>query len=427
MKVLINPPVEKWSELVTRPVFDLAGLEESVKNIFGLVRAEGDQALVQLTQKFDGQTLNDIEVKKSEIEEASGKLSQELKSSILLAAENIQLFHKAQLRENLKIETMPGVTCERMHRPIQNIGLYIPGGSAPLFSTVLMLAIPAQVAGCKNIFLCSPPSVNGHIHPAILFAAHATGVNRIFNLGGAQAIAAMTYGTETISKADKIFGPGNQYVTMAKMIAQQSGVAIDLPAGPSEVLVIADENARPDFIAADLLSQAEHGEDSQVVLCTTSERLSAEVIEEIDRQLQDLPRIGKATESLKHSSILIFPDIETCIKFSNAYAPEHLIIQTEKPRQYLNKITEAGSVFLGAFTPESAGDYASGTNHTLPTNGYARMHGGVSTDSFLKYITVQEISMQGLKNIGPVVEEMARGENLEAHRNAVSVRLKSFQ
>jgi histidinol dehydrogenase len=322
---------------------------------------------------------------------------------------------------------MPGVVCERMHRPIQNIGLYIPGGSAPLFSTVLMLAIPAQEAGCKNVFLCSPPSANGNIHPAILFAASATGVTRIFKVGGAQAIAAMTFGTETIPKADKIFGPGNQYVTMAKMIAQQSGVAIDLPAGPSEVLVIADETARPDFIAADLLSQAEHGEDSQVILCTTSEDVSKGVLKEIYRQLSELPRIDKASGALKNSSILIFQDIETCLDFSNAYAPEHLILQVENPRQYMEKITEAGSVFLGAYTPESAGDYASGTNHTLPTNGYARMYGGVSTDSFIKYITVQEISKQGLINIGPVVEQMASGESLDAHKNAVSIRLKSIQ
>jgi histidinol dehydrogenase len=427
MNILINPPVEKWPELISRPVFDPAGLEYSVKKIFTLVRSEGDSALISLTEKFDRLNLKKLEVEKAEIEEASGKLSQDLKSAILQAAENIRLFHKAQLRETLTVETMPGVVCERIHRPIPNIGLYIPGGTAPLFSTVLMLAIPAHEAGCKNIFLCSPPSANGSIHPAILFAASVTGVNRIFNIGGAQAIAAMTFGTETIPKADKIFGPGNQYVTMAKMIAQQSGVAIDLPAGPSEVLVVADAEARPDFIAADLLSQAEHGEDSQVILCTTSEELSKGVLREIERQLSALPRIDKASSALRNSSILIFPNVETCLEFSNAYAPEHLILQVENPRQYVEKITEAGSVFLGAYTPESAGDYASGTNHTLPTNGYARMYGGVSTDSFLKYITVQEISKQGLINIGPVVEQMASGESLDAHKNAVSIRLKSIQ
>lgn len=427
MKFLINPSSDLWPDLIARPVFEQAGLEESVKNIFRQVSSEGDRALISLTEKFDKIKLPEIEVGKSEIESAANQVTDELKSSILIAADNIRLFHQAQLREKLRVETMPGVVCERIHKPIRNIGLYIPGGTAPLFSTVLMLAIPAQVAGCQNVFLCSPPSAEGRIHPAVLFAANVTGVKRIFRVGGAQAIAAMTIGTESIPKADKIFGPGNQYVTMAKMIAAQSGVAIDLPAGPSEVLVIADEWASPDFIAADLLSQAEHGPDSQVILCTTSETLAHKVQAEINRQVLELPRWETALKALKKSLILVFPNLEKCVAFSNAYAPEHLILHTLNPRRDLENISEAGSVFLGAFTPESAGDYASGTNHTLPTNGYARMYGGVSTDSFLKYITVQEISSEGLKNIGPVIEQMALGEKLEAHRNAVSIRLKSIK
>jgi len=426
MKIIVNPTKDHWSQIATRPVQEQADLEEKVNGIFEKVKSQGDLAIKNLTLQFDGCDLNVLEVSADEITAAENQLEESLKTAILQASQNIRSFHQLQIRDTLVVETMPGVVCKRMARPIQDVGLYIPGGSAPLFSTVLMLAIPAKLAGCRNIILCSPPDKNGNIHPAILYAAKHTGVTRIFKVGGAQAIAALTYGTASVPKVDKIFGPGNQYVTAAKLIAARKGTGIDLPAGPSEVLVIADEQANPDFVAADLLSQAEHGADSQVVLVTTSSTLVEKTLASLESQLEVLPRKEITKQALEKSWALVFTDLQTGMDFSNFYAPEHLIINTSEPNNMLSGVMNAGSVFLGSFTPESAGDYASGTNHTLPTNGYAKIYGGVSVDSFTKYITVQEISAEGLKTIGPVVEKMAQAESLEAHRQAVSIRLKSL-
>lgn len=426
MKIIKNPSVILWQSLAQRPALDITDLELMVRSVFGKVKSIGDQAIKDYTEQFDKVKLSGFEVSHEEIQDACNLLSPELKSAILQACDNIRKFHVAQLREPLTVETMPGVTCQRISKPIERIGLYVPGGSAPLFSTVLMLAIPAKVAGCKSIILCTPPMADGSVHPAILFAAQTTGVNKIFKVGGAQAIAAMTFGTASIPKADKIFGPGNQYVTMAKIIAAQSGVAIDLPAGPSEVLVIADEHANPAFVAADLLSQAEHGPDSQVVLAITNEQLADAVLKEIAIQSEQLTRKNEILDSLEKSLAVIFSDITTCVAFSNVYAPEHLILNTDNPEQYLRLVENAGSVFLGPYTPEAAGDYASGTNHTLPTNGFAKMYSGVSTDSFIKNITVQQITPDGMKILGPVVEQMAHAEGLDGHKNAVSLRLKTL-
>ena len=426
MKILVNPSKDQWSLIASRPVQEEADLEEKVNNIFEKVKHQSDLALKDLTLQFDGCDLNKIEVSAYEIMDAANQLEESLKTAILQAIQNIRTFHQQQLRETLVVETMPGVVCKRMARPIQNVGLYIPGGSAPLFSTVLMLAIPAKLASCNNIILCTPPDKNGNVHPAILYAAQQTGVTRLFKVGGAQAIAALTYGTASVPKVDKIFGPGNQYVTTAKLMASKRGTGIDLPAGPSEVLVIADEHANPDFVAADLLSQAEHGADSQVVLVTTSSKLVEKTLASLKAQLEVLPRREITKQALEKSWALVFNDLQTGLDFSNFYAPEHLILNTSDPNRLLSEVVNAGSVFMGSFTPESAGDYASGTNHTLPTNGYAKIYGGVSVDSFTKYITVQEISAEGLKTIGPVVEKMAQAESLEAHRQAVSIRLKSL-
>ncbi|HNR73064.1 MAG TPA: histidinol dehydrogenase [Cyclobacteriaceae bacterium] len=423
MKRVYHPPVNQWAELCKRPQLDLTFLEGNVNNILERVRKSGDAALFEFTQKFDHVTLQNLQVSAREIEEAVHSLPGELKSAILAASKNIEVFHTAQKRSIEKIETMPGVTCWRKATPVQTIGMYIPGGTAPLFSTVLMLAIPARLAGCKEVILCSPPDKKGKINPAIIFAAHLTGVSKIFKVGGAQAIAAMAYGTESIPQVVKIFGPGNQYVTKAKQLVSQQGIAIDMPAGPSEVLVIADESAYPEFVAADLLSQAEHGVDSQVVLVSTTQTILDKVQIEIANQLAKLPRKELAQEALNNSLAILFANESELVGFVNAYAPEHLIINTQNNKELEQQIVNAGSIFLGAFTPEAAGDYASGTNHTLPTNGFAKAFGGVSLESFSKYITVQEITQTGLQVIGPIIETMAEAEQLRAHAQAVRVRL----
>lgn len=426
MNTFHNPSVESWPQLCTRPQLELEFLTSAVRNIMQRVKKSGDQALRELTLQFDKIALNSLSVSEAEITEAEKSLSPELKSAIQVAAKNIQTFHQAQRRDTLTVETMPGVTCWRKGVAIDKVGIYIPGGSAPLFSTVLMLGIPAQLAGCREVILCSPPDQQGKINAAILYAAKLVGVSHIFKIGGAQAVAAMTYGTETIPQVYKIFGPGNQYVTRAKQMASEEGVAIDMPAGPSEVLVMADEEAEPAFIAADLLSQAEHGDDSQVIL-VVNDKVNLKAIEdEIENQLSSLPRKDIAIRCLNNSRAMVFSEEETAIHFVNEYAPEHLIINTGNAEDIAARITNAGSVFLGGYTPEAAGDYASGTNHTLPTTGYARAYAGVSLESFLKYITFQRITKEGIKVLGPVVETMAEAEQLEAHKMAVRVRLNSL-
>ncbi len=426
MKRIIQPQRVQWEELVQRPSIDQRQLTGEVSAIIDAVIQSGDQALVTFAKKFDGVELSDLAVSEKEIEEAIAQVPQKLKDAIQVAYNNIYAFHSAQRFEEMVIESTPGVKCWRKSLPIDKVGLYIPGGSAPLFSTILMLGIPAKIAGCKEIVLCTPPGKNGEINPAILYTASLVGVNKLFKVGGAQAIAAMTYGTESIPSMYKLFGPGNQYVTKAKELVQQSGVAIDMPAGPSEVLIIADNTCNPEFVAADLLSQAEHGADSQVILLSDSEQVMEACIEALNNQLQSLPRKEMATKALENSKAIVFKTIKECSDFSNAYAPEHLIIASTSPRKYVDDITTAGSVFLGNYSCESAGDYASGTNHTLPTNGYAKNYSGVSLDSFVKKITYQELTKEGLERIGVAIEIMAEAEELIAHKNAVSVRLNSM-
>jgi histidinol dehydrogenase len=425
MKTLIYPTSSQILEAIRRPELAEQDLQNIVKSVFEDVRAEGDRAVVKYTLQFDKVLLTSLEVSESEFDEAELLLSDYLKAAIIQASKNIRAFHEKQLEESQIIETMPGVRCWRKSVPIERIGLYIPGGTAPLFSTVLMLGIPASIAGCKEITLCSPVGSDEKIHPAILFAARLVGVSRVLKLGGIQAIAAMASGTESINSCYKIFGPGNQYVTSAKKYAQQLGVAIDMPAGPSEVMVVADEFANADFVAADLLSQAEHGSDSQVVLLSTSKEKVLDVQSAISKQLEVLSRNEMAAKALENSSALVVQK-EELLSVINEYAPEHLILQTEFNTELLPGIINAGSVFIGPYTPESAGDYASGTNHTLPTNGFARMYSGVSLDSFIKKITFQEISIEGLKKIGKTIEVMADAEGLDAHRNAVSIRLNEL-
>ncbi|MBN8650318.1 MAG: histidinol dehydrogenase [Cytophagales bacterium] len=425
MKQVINPQASQWPELCKRPQLELDFLEGSVNNILERVRKSGDAALLEFTRQFDGIVLDKLVVTPEEVSAATQNLAATLKTAIIAAAKNIEVFHAAQTRSVEKIETMPGVTCWRKATPIQKVGIYIPGGTAPLFSTVLMLAIPARLAGCKEVILCSPPDKSGAIHPAILFAAQLTGVTKIFKAGGAQAIAAMAYGTESVPQVSKIFGPGNQYVTKAKQIVSQQGIAIDMPAGPSEVLVIADEAANPAYVAADLLSQAEHGADSQVVLVSTTQTILNKVQAEVTKQLAALPRKELAQEALNNSLSIRFETESELIDFVNAYAPEHLIINTTNNKVLEQQIVNAGSIFLGEYTPEAAGDYASGTNHTLPTNGFAKAFGGVALESFTKYITIQEITKAGLQVIGPIVETMAEAEQLKAHAQAVRVRLSN--
>lgn len=426
MQTYINPQLSEWNNLIQRPVQKAEDLQNIVLTVFEDIKNEKDKALINYTKKFDKANLTDIKVLSDEINTAIASVSEELRQAIQMAASNIEKFHASQKESKNIIETAEGVNCWREARPIENVGIYIPGGSAPLFSTVLMLGIPAQLAGCKNITLCTPPDENGNINPAILYTANLIGIKNIYKAGGIQAIGAMTFGTETIEKADKIFGPGNQYVTAAKQVAQNFGVAIDMPAGPSEVLVIADTIANPEFVAADLLSQAEHGADSQVILLTTNENILQQTLTQIECQLTQLPRKSIASQALLQSRGIVLGSIEECIAFSNLYAPEHLILAIENTENYTDKITSAGSVFLGNFSCESAGDYASGTNHTLPTNGYARNYSGVSLDSFVKKITFQKVTEKGIQNIGPGIEKMAEAEELFAHKNAVSVRLKSL-
>lgn len=426
MKVYQNPSQNDWSELLKRPTDSIADLQNTVTDIFKEVQQKGDKAVDKYTSFFDGVILDSIEVTTTEIQESIEQVPIELKEAIQIAQSNIEKFHRAQKTEKVSIETTSGVICWQEKRPIQKIGLYIPGGSAPLFSTVLMLAIPAKLAGCKEIVLCSPPNKEGKINPAILYTAQLCGVTKIFKVGGIQAIAAMTFGTETVPQVSKIFGPGNQYVTVAKQIATNFGIAIDMPAGPSELLVLADETANASYIASDLLSQAEHGVDSQVVLVTTDSNLISAVQQEIDLQIKKLPRKTIAEKAISNSRFISFCDKETALEFVNEYAPEHLIMVSKDEDFYLDNLQNAGSVFLGNYTPESAGDYASGTNHTLPTNGYAKNYSGVNLDSFMKAMTFQKISKEGLQNIGKAIEIMAEVEGLQAHKNAVSIRLKEI-
>lgn len=427
MKIFTNPPHTVWADLCKRPAFPSEDLNEKVQGILRYVQLDGDLALKDLSLQFDKVALDTLKITSEEIELASAQVPLALREAISVAANNVRKFHQAQRHAEIVVETMPGITCWQRNVPIETVGIYIPGGSAPLFSTVLMLAIPALIAGCRRIVLCTPAAKDASIHPAILYAASLLGVKEIFKIGGAQAIAAMAYGTETVPKVDKVFGPGNQYVTKAKEIIQRYGTAIDLPAGPSEVLVIADESANADFVAADLLSQAEHGTDSHVVLLTNSEECRRLVAIALEEQLKLLPRAAIATEALRSSVSIMFNSIDDCIDFSNSYAPEHLILAVEKADDLIDKISNAGSVFLGKYSCESAGDYASGTNHTLPTNGYARAYSGVSLDSFQKKITYQKISREGLQHIGHSIEVMAEAEQLIGHKNAVSIRLKKIE
>jgi histidinol dehydrogenase len=426
MKQINNPDRSQWAELLKRPTLNTENLFDTVRGIIDRVRAEGDAAVLALEEQFDKVKLTSLAVSDDEWQEAETLLSDELKTAIRLAKENIEAFHAAQRFEGKKVTTQPGVTCWQKAVAIEKVGLYIPGGTAPLFSTVLMLAVPAKIAGCKEIVLCTPPGRDGKVHPAVLFAAQVAGVSRIFKAGGVQAIASMAYGTESIPKVYKIFGPGNQYVTAAKQLVSLRDVAIDMPAGPSEVEVLADETANPAFVAADLLSQAEHGVDSQAVLITTSAALQQAVQAEVERQLALLPRKEIAEKSLENSKLIVVDSMDEAIEMTNAYAPEHLIIETANYMQVAEKVVNAGSVFLGSLTPESAGDYASGTNHTLPTNGYAKAYSGVSLDSFIRKITFQEILPEGLRRIGPAIEVMAANEHLDAHKNAVTERLKTL-
>lgn len=426
MKVIKYPSKEKWAEILRRPALNTESLFDTVRGIIDRVRTEGDKAVIEYEATFDKAELTSLAVTNEELEEGVVLVSEELKAAISLAKQNIEHFHAAQKFVGKKVETMPGVTCWQKAVGIEKVGLYIPGGTAPLFSTVLMLAVPAKIAGCKDIILCTPPDSKGKIHPAILFAARLAGVDRIFKAGGVQAIAAMAYGTESIPKVYKIFGPGNQYVTAAKQLVSLRDVAIDMPAGPSEVEVLADDSANPVFVAADLLSQAEHGVDSQAILITTSERLQAAVVEEVERQLAELPRREIAEKSLADSKLILVNDMDEAVELTNEYAPEHLIVETSDYMEVAERVVNAGSVFLGSFSPESAGDYASGTNHTLPTNGYAKAYSGVSLDSFIRKITFQEICSDGMKAIGPAIETMAANEQLDAHKNAVTVRLRNI-
>lgn len=427
MKLIKYPDRSQWNEILKRPVLETENLFDTVRNIINRVRAGGDRVVMEYEAVFDKAELTSLAVTSAEIEEAEKEVPIELKAAIYLAKRNIETFHSTQRFEGKKVDTMEGVTCWQKAVAIEKVGLYIPGGTAPLFSTVLMLAIPAKIAGCKEIVLCTPPDKNGKVHPAILFAARLTGVSKIFKVGGVQAIAAMAYGTESIPKVYKIFGPGNQYVTAAKQLVSLRDVAIDMPAGPSEVEVLADESANPVFVAADLLSQAEHGVDSQAMLVTTSEKLQTEVVYEVERQLGYLTRRDIAEKSLANSKLILVKDMEEALELTNAYAPEHLIIETKDYMEVAGQIVNAGSVFLGAFSPESAGDYASGTNHTLPTNGYAKAYSGVSLDSFIRKITFQEILPSGMSAIGPAIEVMAANEHLDAHKNAVTVRLEEIR
>ena len=427
MKKIYNPKREDWNDVLRRPTQTLAAIEGLVNSIFKEVEKDGDVTIKKYTQQFDKVYLDDFLVSKAEIDAAKKMVSSDLKEAITLAKSNIERFHSAQKTGRVKVETAKGVTCWQEKRPIQKVGLYIPGGTAPLFSTILMLAVPAAIAGCTEIVLCSPPDKEGKLNPAILYTAALCGVTKILKVGGIQAIAGMTFGTKTIPQVYKIFGPGNQYVTVAKQIATKYGVAIDMPAGPSELLVVADDTANAAFVASDLLSQAEHGVDSQVILVSTSEKLIDAVEKELERQLEELPRKEIATKAIENSKLIYVSDDQTAIDLINEYGPEHYIVCVEKEDFYIENTQNAGSVFIGNYTPESAGDYASGTNHTLPTNGYAKQYSGVNLDSFMKSMTFQKITADGIQNIGKAIELMAEAEGLQAHKNAVTLRLDSLK
>ncbi|MCE2848138.1 MAG: histidinol dehydrogenase [Chitinophagaceae bacterium] len=426
MQIIRYPSKDNWAGIIQRPAIDNGMLRKQVGKIIADVRKSGDRSLKRYSKKFDGVDLKKLAVGHKEILAAEKNVSESLKLAISIAIENIKRFHSIQVEGIKKIETMDGVECWRRPTPMRRVGLYIPGGSAPLFSTVLMLGIPAQIAGCSEVVLCTPPAKDGSIHPAILYAAQKVGVTEIYRCGGAQAIAAMAYGTGSIKKVDKIFGPGNQYVTAAKQLVQMDGIAIDMPAGPSEVCVLADDTANPDFVAADLLSQAEHGPDSQVLLVTNDETLIEKTIKSLNAQLELLERKEIALKALENSKALLINNMDDAMELVNEYAAEHLIIASDNAHQYGDKVINAGSVFLGNYTPESAGDYASGTNHTLPTNGYARAYSGVSVDSFVKKITFQQISQHGIQQIGKTIITMAEAEGLDAHANAVKIRLNQL-
>ncbi|MEO9893300.1 histidinol dehydrogenase [Aurantibacter sp.] len=427
MNKIFKPLQEDWKEVLKRPTQTVSDIESTVNTVFAEVKANGDAALKNYTEKFDGVSISNFEVSEGEIAAAIALVPFELKNAIQLAKTNIYNFHQAQKTEKVEIETVEGVRCWQEKRPIQKVGLYIPGGTAPLFSTILMLAVPASIAGCNDVVLCTPPNSDGEINPVILYAASLCGVSKIYKAGGIQAIAAMTFGTESISQVYKIFGPGNQFVTVAKQIATKHGVAIDMPAGPSELLVVADDSANAAFVASDLLSQAEHGIDSQVILVSRSEKLIEAVEEEIQKQIQDLPRKDIAEKAIANSKLIYVDNDNTAIDLINEYGPEHYIICVKNEDLYLSNVLNAGSVFIGNYTPESAGDYASGTNHTLPTNGYAKQYSGVNLDSFTKSMTFQKINEKGIKNIGKAIELMADAEGLLAHKNAVTLRLKSLK
>ena len=427
MNKIFNPKPETWSAILKRPTKTIDDIEVTVKEIFKEVQKKGDVAVSKYTSLFDGVKFENIEVSKAEIEQAIAVISEDLKTAIQLAKSNIEKFHSAQKTDKVVVETTEGVNCWQEKRPIQKIGLYIPGGTAPLFSTVLMLAVPANIAGCNEIVLCSPPDKKGNINPAILYAANLCGVTKILKVGGIQAIAAMTFGTKSIPKVYKIFGPGNQFVTVAKQLATQFGVAIDMPAGPSELLIVADDTAVPAFIASDLLSQAEHGTDSQVILVSTSKTLIDEVENEVQTQLEVLPRKSIAEKAIVNSKLIYVENDKIALELIDEYGPEHFIICSKNEDYFVDNIGNAGSVFIGNYTPESAGDYASGTNHTLPTNGYAKNYSGVNLDSFTKSMTFQKISEKGIQNIGKAIEIMAEAEGLQAHKNAVTLRLKAIE
>jgi histidinol dehydrogenase len=427
MKVIAYPPQNRWASLIKRPTESFASIEASVNNILELVKTKGDKSLIEFTKKFDNVVVRDLQIDKKTIVAAGKNIPSSLKRAIDTAYKNIYTFHIAQISKTEKIETAPGVICWRKSIGIEKAGLYIPGGSAPLFSTVLMLGIPAQIAGCKEVILCTPPDKNGDVNPAILYAANKCGIKKIYRVGGAQAIAAMAFGTKTIPKVDKIFGPGNSFVMIAKQLVSLTGVAIDMPAGPSEVLIIADDSAHAGFVAADLLSQAEHGPDSQVILVSTSKKLIESLNKELIAQLKLLPRKGIAEKALVNSSAILVKNLDEAIGFSNLYAPEHLILSCIGAEKISEKVINAGSVFIGNYSPESAGDYASGTNHTLPTNGYARAYSGVSVDSFVKKVTFQKLSPEGLLKLGSTIEVMAVAEQLYAHKNAVTMRINEIK
>ncbi len=426
MQEYISPPLMEWESLLARPTASYEALEPVVENVFEAVKTRGDSAVREFTAQFDQVTLSDFKVTSEALEKAGEEVSEALKTAIQQAKSNIERFHKAQQTEGVYVETMEGVSCWQEKRPIEKVGLYIPGGSAPLFSTLLMLAVPAQIAGCKEIVLCTPPNKKGEIPAVIRYTAALCGLTHLYAVGGVQAIAAMTLGTATIPQVYKIFGPGNQYVTVAKQWATRYSVSIDMPAGPSELLVVADGSADPDFVASDLLSQAEHGPDSQVIFVTTASEMIAKVTSSVQEQLIQLPRKAIAEKAIANSKMIYFTNDDEAIRFINAYGPEHYIICMKNESLYVNSIQNAGSVFIGNYTPESAGDYASGTNHTLPTNGYSKQYSGVNLDSFLKAISFQKITEKGIQSLGNTIELMAEAEGLEAHKNAVSIRLKKL-